>query len=78
METNLFDGYTLKCLCAFGRDGEADDEDGCSVYCEEMCNQDCTNCGIQEAFDKLAAYENTGLSPAEVMELAAKEAKKNV
>ena len=69
METNVLDGYTLKCMCTFGRDMLADDELGCGEYCEE-CKEDCNKCGIQEAFNRLAEYENTGLSPEEVMELA--------
>lgn len=65
METTALDGYTLKCLCTFGRDGEPTDEWGCNEQCAD-CSEDCKKCGIQEAFDKLAAYENTGLSPTEV------------
>ena len=68
MKTNVLDGYTLKCLCTFGRDMLADDEFGCNEYCEE-CGQDCRKCGIQEAFDRLAEYENTGLSPDEIKQL---------
>ncbi len=40
--------------------------------CEEICHErsDCEGCPIQEAIDKLGAYENTGLSPEEVTALA--------
>jgi len=68
MKTNIVDGYTLKCMCTFGRDGTPTDEYGCNELCDER-NRDCNKCGIQEAFNKLADYENTGLSPAEIEEL---------
>ncbi len=40
--------------------------------CEEICRERncCDCCPIQDAIDKLEAYENTGLSPEEVAELA--------
>lgn len=66
--------YTLKCLCGFGRDGIVDDEDACYEYCElwgvEGFKQ-CEQCGIQQAFDRLAAYEDTGFTPEEIAALVA-------
>lgn len=64
----IVDGYILKCMCTFGRDGEADDESGCPELCLE-CGADCNKCGVQTAFNRLAEYENTGLSPQEIQEL---------
>lgn len=57
--------YVLKCNCTIGADGKVDSEDGCIEYCE-LHGGDCEDCKIQEAFDRLAAYEDTGLTPEEV------------
>ena len=42
--------------------------------CEDYCNMqaNCANCEIQNAYNRLAAYEDTGLTPAEVVILKAK------
>lgn len=76
IKSSMDDGWTLKCMCSFDRDGEIDDEDGCEEYCSlrledyegEVC---CHGCGIQEAFSKLAAYEDIGLTPEEIKALQA-------
>ena len=36
--------------------------------CEEYCNgrEDCEGCVIQNAFNRLSAYEDTGLEPGEI------------
>lgn len=57
--------YVLKCNCTIGVDGKVDSEDGCIEYCE-IHDGDCEDCKIQDAFDRLAAYEDTGLTPEEV------------
>lgn len=57
--------YNLKCMCGIGRDDQIDDEDGCRAYCSDECD----GCGIQEAFDRLAAYEDTGYEPEEIKAL---------
>lgn len=65
-----YDGrYTLKCLCHLSSNGVTDLEDDCRDYCE--LNADCEYCGIRMAFDRLAAYEDTGLSPKEIAALVA-------
>lgn len=61
--------YSLKCMCSVW-DGVVDDEDGCSEYCE-LHDGDCNNCEVQQAFDRLAAYEDTGLTPDEIKALQA-------
>ncbi|MCH5195912.1 MAG: hypothetical protein J1F28_04320 [Oscillospiraceae bacterium] len=70
----LDEHYILKCMCSFGRDGVPDDESTCYEYCEmwgdEGCKK-CEQCGIQQAFDKLAAYENTGFTPEEIAAMKA-------
>ncbi|MCM1275508.1 MAG: hypothetical protein NC299_09090 [Lachnospiraceae bacterium] len=42
--------------------------------CDKICKESnsCKECPVQEAIDKLAAYEDSGLSPEEVKQLAAK------
>lgn len=57
--------YSLKALCALKSDENASDELGC----EEICKNKCEECAIQTAFDKLAEYENTGLSPDEITDI---------
>lgn len=39
---------------------------GCRQVCEEQEENGCKGCPIELAFDRLAAYEDTGLTPAEV------------
>ena len=42
-----------------------------NFMCKEVCikqgDDGCTNCPIKKAFDRLAAYEDTGLEPGEVL-----------
>ena len=44
-----------------------------NFICKEVCikqgDDGCTNCPNKKAFDRLAAYEDTGLSPDEVERL---------
>lgn len=73
VKSEIIDGhYTLKCLCGFGRDGVPDDEDACYECCELW---GCEKCSIQQAFDRLAAYEDSGLPPEEVKALQADNAR---
>ena len=39
---------------------------GCRQVCEEQEENGCKGCPIELAFDRLAAYEDTGLAPEEV------------
>lgn len=53
-------GNTLICL---------HDSDNIHERCDKYCmfrRGNCANCEIQEAFDRLAAYEDTGLTPKEI------------
>lgn len=43
--------------------------DLCKDVCRERCDAGCKGCPIAEAIDKLAAYENTGVSPQELQEV---------
>lgn len=58
-KSDCFDGYTIAELC----------ESCGESSCHEICNGDCMCCGIQAAFNRLAAYENTNLTPDEIDEL---------
>lgn len=79
IESEIIDGhYTLKCMCSFGSDGVPDDEDACYEYCElwgDEGNKQCEQCGIQQAFDRLAAYEDSGITPEEIKALQADNAR---
>ena len=45
-----------------------------NASCNAICNENtkCEGCILQSALDRLAAYEDTGLSPAEVMRITRK------
>lgn len=55
-------------MCSIGRDGMVDDVDGCSDYCDSIDNS-CAECAIQNCFDLLGEYEDTGLTPEEIREI---------
>lgn len=59
-------GNTLKCLCG------TDIHESCTNYCSSR-RGNCANCEIQGAFDRLAAYEGTGLTPKKITELIAEK-----
>lgn len=72
MTASSVGGYIPKKCCTWNRYGEPDDESSCPEMCEYH-KQDCMNCPIQTAFDRLGDYEQTGLSPDEIYELIEKE-----
>ena len=41
----------------------------CNIYCERQNIATCNECGIQEAIERLAEYEDTGLTPKEIHKL---------
>ena len=41
----------------------------CREVCQRQGDKGCKDCPIAIAFDRLAAYEDTGLSPEEIIEL---------
>lgn len=45
------------------------DNELCRDVCQAMGDAGCSGCPIAEAIDKLAAYENTGVSPQELQEV---------
>lgn len=57
-----YDGqYVPKKLCTINSFGEADDCEICNDYCNGIGY--CEKCAIQECFNGLAQYENTGVTP---------------
>ena len=70
-QSKVIDGMTLKALC------ESGGEDGCDSFCEEYQENNCKGCPVQKAFNSLAAYEDSGLSPEEVILLKKKGEKTN-
>ena len=60
--SGITDLPTLKVLC------ESCGESSCEDICQEQLEYGCEKCPIQDAFSRLSAYEDSGLSPAEVQE----------
>ncbi|MBD5112111.1 MAG: hypothetical protein HDT42_06180 [Ruminococcaceae bacterium] len=58
--------FVLKCMCGFARDGKVDDVNSCEEICS-IREGECEGCGFQEAFNRLAAYEDTGLTPDRII-----------
>ena len=66
-----YDGQFMpKEMCTIDRFGEADDCETCDVMCEEFMETGCTECPIQNAFARLAEYEDLGLMPNQIKELS--------
>lgn len=47
----------------------ARDGDPCEYICQGREDCGCKDCPIKGAFEKLSAYEDTGMSPEEIMEM---------
>lgn len=62
--------YVPRELCSIDRFGGADDCDLCCEYCKatEEGAEDCKRCAINQCFNKLGEYENTGLTPEEILD----------
>ena len=54
--------------CTFDREGGADDCKECTEICEDEGGV-CRTCILQECLTRLGEYEDTGLTPPEIMEL---------
>lgn len=61
--SEITDNPTLKALC------ESCGESSCDEICCRYQDDNCVGCPLQEAFSRLAAYEDSGLSPEEVQAL---------
>ncbi len=57
-----------------GQDMFGDTYPTCSTTCQDQ--KDCDGCPIQEAFARLRQYEQTGLTPEEIMELKERDTAK--
>lgn len=62
--SEITDSPTLIALC------ESCGEDGCDANCGEYQDNNCVGCPVQVAFERLSAYEDSGLSPEQVQEFA--------
>ena len=62
--SEVTDSPTLKILC------ESCGESSCDEICCRYQDNYCEGCPVQEAFARLAAYEDSGLTPEEVQEFA--------
>lgn len=65
MDTDPYNRAIPKKL--IGQDMFGDTYPTCSTTCQDQ--KDCDDCPIQEAFARLRQYEQTGLTPPEIMEL---------
>lgn len=75
--TIKYDGlFVPRKSCTIDCFGEADDCDSCDTICDSVHDSDCANCVIQECFTRLGEYENTGLTPPEIMELKGRDTAK--
>jgi len=54
--------------CTIDRHGGADDCEICGEICEKQ-EVSCKECHIQKCFERLAAYEDTGLEPNQIIEM---------
>lgn len=86
--SSLGGGYTLRDICdttTCNGDESAEVEYLCSNVCEQELNtgesdsscDPCERCPIKKAFNRLAEYENTGLSPDEIVKLNNKNTNKH-
>ena len=65
MDTDPYDRAMPRKM--IGHDMFGDTYPTCSTTCQDQ--KDCDDCPIQEAFARLRQYEQTGLTPPEIMEL---------
>lgn len=67
--TEMYGGMIVpRKACTFDREGGADDCKECTEICEYEGGV-CRTCILQECLTRLGKYEDTGLTPAEIMEL---------
>ena len=73
MDTDPYNRAIPKKL--IGEDMFGDTYPTCSTTCQKQT--DCDDCPIQEAFARLRQYEQTGLTPEEVLELKERDTAKS-
>lgn len=75
IKSSTVEGYTLKFLCDFDNNGKIIQENRCNeCYCYGNCPE---YCEMKQAFELLAAYEDTGLTPDEIKTLQENDACRN-
>lgn len=57
--------YVPEKLCTINRSGKVDDVEICPQHCKSEA--DCLVCAVQECFDRLAEYENLGVTPEQLI-----------
>lgn len=71
--TEMYGGMIVpRKACTFDREGGADDCKDCTEICEDEGGV-CHTCILQECLTRLWGYEDTGLTPPEIMELAERD-----
>lgn len=73
MDTDPYNRAIPKKL--IGDDMFGDTYQTCSTTCQKQT--DCDDCPIQEAFARLRQYEDTGLTPEQIMELKERDTAKS-
>lgn len=63
VKSTAMEGYTLDCLCEKNDKGELKDKHSCVECCSV---ERCCDCGIQQAINRLAEYEEIGMEPMEI------------
>ena len=77
--TIKYDGlYVPRKSCTIDCFGEADDCDSCDTICDSVHDSDCANCVIQECFTRLGEYEDTDLTPEQIMKLKERDTAKEI
>lgn len=67
--TEMYGGMMVpRKACTFDREGGADDCKECTEICEDEGGV-CRTCILQECLTRLGEYEDTSLTPQEIMEL---------
>ena len=74
--TEMYGGMMVpRKACTFDREGGADDCKECTEICEDEGGV-CRTCILQECLARLGEYEDTGLTPEQIMELKERDTAK--
>ena len=74
--TGMYGGMVVpRKACTFDREGGADDCKECTEICEYEGGV-CRTCILQECLARLGEYEDTGLTPEQIMELKERDTAK--
>lgn len=76
--TEMYGGMIVpRKACTFDREGGADDCKECTEICEDEGGV-CRTCILQECLTRLWDYEDTGLTPEQIMELKERDTAKSL